>query len=666
MKKSLLVLSLALIGVIAYGQQLRPGLRSYGPINTKALAIALDKPPAIPQHNFPVTPAKQKGDRFISIIDIGTSGDALSYGYLGGQRAILKYDPTSETITHIHRMGGELDPGGNVGDLGYDISTDFGQSFTNMVEVYQQEGDNPACYPQHVLFHKPINNTLNDFIAYLAPTPDDSNEPNGWGGYIHGLVNITSSEPAENTIVASEPAANHFHNTPEDMCTSANGDVWAIDINLDCTSGEPQYTGYLLVTHGFWNADTESLDFEETLLECPMVEGLDRPLDAKITFAPQDNNIGYIVVLGNNGELSFCENALYPIVWKTTNGGTSWGEPEEIQIGGPNGISYLKNNLLTNQQIENIFEPPYPSRDEIVYSTAFDMGITVEQSNNLNIAVGVGVLNDQVPYELITQSPYYSIVDIYFDDYYSLWSGLIIDHPKQFRTNIIPEMPEDNRVQISRTFNGDRLFVAYIDTHLEDVGYNNYPDIMCRGIISMTKQMTCVDSAGIFIHKATNVTSLTEGMWQSYYMNMADIVMDNPNYYEESYYIPFSYQDLGLDYSKSTIQYKYITDFNMKWWDFLCYYPGIEDIKTTKVVVSRNHPNPFTDKTDIDIDIPAACNVSIVVYNSLSQVIYEKDYGSLNAGLHKITLRAADLQPGISFYSIKAGDQQITRKLIVQ
>ena len=33
-------------------------------------------------------------------------------------------------------MGGSLDPGGYSGDLGYDISTDGGMTWTNMVECY--------------------------------------------------------------------------------------------------------------------------------------------------------------------------------------------------------------------------------------------------------------------------------------------------------------------------------------------------------------------------------------------------------------------------------------------------------------------------------------------------------------------------------------------------
>ena len=64
-------------------------------------------------------PAVYKSTDVVSIIPIGTSVNGFSYGYGGGQKSILAANNDINTITHVHRMGGELDPGGYSGDLGY-------------------------------------------------------------------------------------------------------------------------------------------------------------------------------------------------------------------------------------------------------------------------------------------------------------------------------------------------------------------------------------------------------------------------------------------------------------------------------------------------------------------------------------------------------------------
>ncbi|MDD3131582.1 MAG: hypothetical protein PHN94_07160, partial [Bacteroidales bacterium] len=101
-------------------------------------------------------PAVYKSTDAVSIINIGTSANAYSYGYGGGQKSILSANNDINTITHFHRMGGELDPGGYSGDLGYDISTDGGMTWTNMVECNTATNNaggeyytDAARYPNH-------------------------------------------------------------------------------------------------------------------------------------------------------------------------------------------------------------------------------------------------------------------------------------------------------------------------------------------------------------------------------------------------------------------------------------------------------------------------------------------------------------------------------------
>lgn len=671
MKQALLILIAGFLCTTLMAQQIRPGFQSHGPIKKDAPALQKQPISITTTQQVLKRPISKSRSRYVDVIDMGTSGDAFSYGWNGGQRSILQYNPYSGKVVNFHRMGGLLDPNGNTGDLGYDISYDLGETFTTMIKVYEQTEELSANFPQFDFLNSPGKGWS---LSYLAATQDGSNHPNGFGGYITGLVPMGSGiELAENQIIPTDPEANHFQYIPEDMVTRIAGDMWAVDINQDWSSGVMEYTGHLLVIHGTWNKGKDQLVFEEFLLECPIVEGLEKPFDAKIAFSPMDENIGFIAVIGNNGELAFSENALYPIVWKTNDGGQTWSEPFEVQIGGPDGIEGFKTNLLHDNMITYLFYPPYPSRDEIVYTTCFDLDITVDMNNKLHIATGLGVLNPLVQFEIITESSFYSIVDLIIEKENWEIMGLTIDRPKKFRSNFYPEMQEDNRIQIGRAANGNVVAISYLDTQAEFAQANNLPDILCRGIWCDGTEypMTCYDMEP----GASNVTFLSDGMETAYFMNMSDNFIGPMEYGEV--YIPFSFMVPDTTNPYGSVQYKYVRNFfyNTDPWNssFQCgnnlppdtnWGVGIEEDHPFNA--SANHPNPVYEQTSIDIDLPRTSDVTITVYNEISQLLYKENLGAMEKGIHTITLHSKDLQPGLCLYTISVGDQIVKGKMIVQ
>jgi hypothetical protein len=42
------------------------------------------------------------------------------------------------------------------------------------------------------------------------------------------------------------------------------------------------------------------------------------------------------------------------------------------------------------------------------------------------------------------------------------------------------------------------------------------------------------------------------------------------------------------------------------------------------------------------------------------------DYGTMNAGSHELDIDATELNTGVYFYTVRAGNSKITRKMIVQ
>lgn len=85
----------------------------------------------------------------------------------------------------------------------------------------------------------------------------------------------------------------------------------------------------------------------------------------------------------------------------------------------------------------------------------------------------------------------------------------------------------------------------------------------------------------------------------------------------------------------------------------------------TDYALSQNFPNPFNPSTVISFSIPQETDVTVRVYNTLGQEVLTLARGQYSAGTHYVTFNGADLSSGIYFYSLSAGKQTITKKMML-
>jgi len=78
----------------------------------------------------------------------------------------------------------------------------------------------------------------------------------------------------------------------------------------------------------------------------------------------------------------------------------------------------------------------------------------------------------------------------------------------------------------------------------------------------------------------------------------------------------------------------------------------------------QNYPNPFNQLTIINYQLPIAGNVVIKVYDIQGRDILTIVNGRQNAGSHKVTFNAKDLNSGIYFYRITTEGYTETKKMI--
>ena len=616
--------------------------------------------------NTPLSPSKNVN--VVNIIDIGTSANAYSYGYGGGQKSIVWAVPELNMVTNFHRMGGVLDPGGYSGDLGYDLSVDGGLNWENMIEMYIAENNaggeyytDAARYPHHGVWNPEGNTDINNaWMSYFAPNLDGSNSTDSWGGYSFGAVNM--GDPSIRTKNLQSAASPYYQYIPDGFEITKNGNVYVLDVNQDWSSGSVVYQGSLILNRGEWNDGEEDFIFSQELLDAPVAEATTRPSHTQIAFA-EDGQTGYISFLGDNETVDVISGApgYYPIIMKTTDGGDSWTDPQGIQLGGPNGLSGIVNELLSDEQIAELYEEPLPARDEIPYTTAFDHNISVDANGNLHIGVVVGVVGSD-DYSIVSASYLFAAYDIYTTDGGTTWHAIKLGNINQFRGSWPSDYTEDNRIQTTLSPDRNTVFVSWLDTDLDDAEDNGRPNIFIRGVRPNawgTADLTCSDGADA----PTNVTMFSVGMWQSTFFVAAQMSFYDGN----AYTIPMTYQPIPTDVDPGeAVQYKYITDFKFTEADF-CIVGTQEIALATQMEVSQNFPNPFSNETNVTVSLKQGSDLNLSVYNITGQKVLDKNYGYRPAGSQiTMTIRGDELPTGVYFYTVEAGSQKVTRKMIVQ
>jgi hypothetical protein len=95
-------------------------------------------------------------------------------------------------------------------------------------------------------------------------------------------------------------------------------------------------------------------------------------------------------------------------------------------------------------------------------------------------------------------------------------------------------------------------------------------------------------------------------------------------------------------------------------------YSKIVDIEVgtpAKFELSQNYPNPFNPSTTISFSLPKAAYVSLKVFNALGQEVATVVNGIKEVGNHRIDFNAVNLNSGIYFYKLEAGDITQVKKM---
>lgn len=92
---------------------------------------------------------------------------------------------------------------------------------------------------------------------------------------------------------------------------------------------------------------------------------------------------------------------------------------------------------------------------------------------------------------------------------------------------------------------------------------------------------------------------------------------------------------------------------------------GINEAQNTTISMSQNQPNPFDLTSTVEYKLQKSADVNFKVYNVAGSLVMEVNEGTKSAGQHNITINGSDLEAGVYYYTLTAGNEKLTKKMIV-
>lgn len=654
--KRILLLGLALsIGALAYAQ-VGPFKAESMDLSKKVVAeqVATKSSPITQNSETPESSTYNVADREITFIPIGKAGNA--YGFYGNPRTYLWADDNIKSVVMTHRM--VVDPPGSYGNsrIAYDVSWDAGVdgSWTNSIQVYEPLGpgstypDAAGRYPQGGIYN-PYGNTdpANAYYAYFAATLDNTN--GNWGGYGYGTNHMISVDPPAPTQYNSTSSGDMLKLIPDSYTINQmTGDSWMIDGSF--LADDYPYQGNVIMNQGIFDEELGDYEYEETTMD--LLEADYGWNDSKIAFAP-DGQIGYFLVMGDGPDNPDWTN-YHPILFITEDGGETWSdEPIHCQLGGEDGIENVKN-FVSDEVMEAIYGAGY-NRDEIYYNMGFQADMVVDENGNAHLTGLIACADEEGWYPNYEASGTFHVMYDYEEEE---WSANLLYMNKTFDGDL-GGIPQYNRPQVSTDMDGHFMFFSWIDTDLEGVTDNTSPDIYC---IAYDPHFNGGEGQ---YSEVVNVTAFTQAMWQAYMGSQSHYVFSS-GYGDETitFTVPFVYQELDPEDPAAEVQFWYLDGVTF---EVENYWLGVEDLETNAITsVDQNYPNPFSNNTTINVNLSEQADLSLEVTNLVGQKVFEINKGVVNAGSYDFVLNADNFTNGVYFYTVRANNNQVTKKMIVE
>ena len=545
----------------------------------------------------------------ISTIPLGSAVNA--YSQYGKSRTKLSLNQESGVVLFLHR-GNPLISGSSGNIVVYDYSTDHGDHWTANVGPVISGSINSVGtrYPQGFIYNPIGNKDLNNTrIIATAAYPIGTN--NSWGGIKAGSSKLNGTDPKETLIT------NNNGSIPEALVERIPGEYYMIN--------DTDANGNINLYKGVYNVSADSVVWSVTNLAHARTlfifdADTSRYYDFSIAFS-NDGQIGWIAVNGDvANQKDFKTESVF---WKTIDGGLTWSGPILVNTSSLAGITSVFNNSK-------------PSADN-------ESSLIVDSYGNPHFVFIVGKTN-QYNYDILSIEGIY-LYDITLNN--NIWIAKNIEVMQSYKGILAgTTLKQGNSPTVVKSPDPDVLFYIWTDTEKENQlapFRNDYPDLFIKG------HNMFYDIYG----PTTNVTVGTSAEYIAFMPSICNVVSDLGNIW--AFHTVIAEFSGDENYS---VDFKYLDGFEIQ-------FIGVENKTNTSFQISKNYPNPFSDKTSIDINLKKSSEVKITVSNLFGQII-SSDVKSLLAGQHTLNINANNLASGMYVYTVNVDGYEVSDKMIVR
>jgi hypothetical protein len=644
-----------------------------------------------PTKNFVKFKPKQNTNAKISSVTATRfTGSMNALGVIVSQSKPLSYNAGINTVAFVHRKSPTYTPAsnGNSGSIVVMYSSNPCSSWDST--CIWANGSNLARYPQGGIYN-PLGNT-NKNSAYLVGTGPIT-DGSGWIGNWYASKQITT--PGNNAPGADQqamlnnslPVTMRKHSFSRYSFSSIDGglvrSIAEIINDPDNTSAGPN--GYGLrgagMVKGLFTAGAFAWSIDSFIPSCVTDASMDPQLYSLASQAwSEDGVTGYVVLIGARTGATGSMMGWQPIVYKTTNSGTSW--------------SLLPANDFATPAFQGLVDRLYPvASNTNLIAPFFNPGegfdATVDVNGNLHYATTVlgssSVHPDSLAYTYQFGTENYSwdfsgplgFPTIY--DFYTTssggWNYHIVDsmdcmgpsgtsgYPG-YATNPWSDgsggrLGLDARIQISRTADGKKIFYTWADSDPTIVGsnWNIFPDVFVKGY-------------DVTLDKTTTTFNLTGGIPNAdatsyFHYTSARAISTGTT----SFDIPVTISYNNTFAGGNPIDHYYLCGATVAANAFTLNPmrpTGINSVNNGSLTYEvGNYPNPAHDMTVISVNLKEAKNFNISLYNTVGQLIKTIDTNG-QKGFNSIEMDLNGLNAGIYFYTVKVDNSTVTNKLIIE
>jgi hypothetical protein len=638
------------------------------------------------------------------------------YGVLISYSKPLQWNDELNAVSFIHRKSPtyaitptpatDAETGGIVAM----ISTDCGLNWDSTA-LYADDNF-WGRYPNGAIYNLPNNTNIdNAFIVGAGPATGIGTTTwigNWYASKQLGASNYNNTPSTATGAVQIMPTAGAFSSGVPSRHDFSAYNFTATDdgkmrvlagITNDITNSD---TAVMLMT-GTFNSLTNTFDWEGKIFDPPTTiasnnkeNWISRPMMAW----NEQGTIGYVIIIGSRLGATGSNVGYQPIVYKTTNSGSTWSLENGINFNAANNDK-VKNRLWAVAGDSNLVVPNFISLEGIDCTVDFENKLHIftslvgQSSNHPDSLNFINQWTDEKylwPH-LPGSVPY--LCDFIYDGTNTnpSWKKLLIDSmssegPGQsigdggYQDNPWDANPSSSndkvkveaRLQMSRTPDGKHLLYTWTESDIlftdNQKHWNNIPNIKARlydvadSALSPARLDITESADGAISYHAICYFISPKFKLLSKTTQEIDIeipvIVSNSNPYSQLTQNKHWYSCSALTFDRYDNSLTHYTNP----WDNESTVGLIEN-KALELNASYLYPNPTKENVILNLHSSEAIKINIEVLNMVGEKV-KHSTADITVGSNTVGIEITDLASGMYFVNIKTSTSSITKKLIIE